>query len=147
MCHATDPASQPDSSSGALPERGKCAACEGLEPVLERRVIQERLWNLRTHWFYDPIERALKAYYKFANFKKAAEFAQAVGCVCEELGYHAVITFGWGYAIVVIKTDSVGGVTETSFTLMRNIDNDAVVLGLVIGGMTEEVVEEQTEKK
>lgn len=60
--------------------------------------------------------------FEFANFAGALEFVNRVGAIAEERDHHPDITFGWGYAEIVLTTHDRGGVTDVDFALAGQIN-------------------------
>ena len=60
--------------------------------------------------------------FKFANFAKAIRFVNRVGDLAEAEGHHPDITFGWGYANVVLYTHKIKGLHENDFIMAAKID-------------------------
>ena len=49
-------------------------------------------------------------------------FTNKVGKISEEEGHHPDISFGWGYAKIIITTHSIEGLSENDFILAAKID-------------------------
>jgi len=64
------------------------------------------------------IERA----FRFRNFQEALSFVQQVGELAEAEGHHPDISFGWGYAIVSLRTKKIKGLHENDFIMTAKID-------------------------
>jgi 4a-hydroxytetrahydrobiopterin dehydratase len=64
------------------------------------------------------IERA----FRFRNFQEALSFVQQVGELAEAEGHHPDISFGWGYAIVSLRTKKIKGLHENDFIMAAKID-------------------------
>ena len=58
----------------------------------------------------------------FKNFLESQNFVNEVSKVSENEGHHPDITFGWGYAKVVITTHAIKGLSENDFILAAKID-------------------------
>ena len=67
-------------------------------------------------------EHHLKKRYEFKNFAASLEFVNRVGQLAEEQGHHPDISFGWGYAEIMIWTHKIDGLTESDFILAAKID-------------------------
>jgi 4a-hydroxytetrahydrobiopterin dehydratase len=66
----------------------------------------------------DKIEKKVK----FGNFAEALAFVNKVGELAEAADHHPDVTFGWGYAEIVLSTHDRGGVTDVDVNLARQID-------------------------
>jgi 4a-hydroxytetrahydrobiopterin dehydratase len=60
--------------------------------------------------------------FKFANFAESLDFVNKTGEIAERHDHHPDITFGWGYADLVITTHSEGGITGMDLALAKEID-------------------------
>ena len=60
--------------------------------------------------------------FKFKNFLESQNFVNKVGDISEKEGHHPDITFGWGYAKIVITTHAIEGLSENDFILAAKID-------------------------
>ena len=67
-------------------------------------------------------EGQLKKRFKFENFAEALALVNKVGILAEAADHHPDITFGWGYAELVLTTHDRGGVTDVDVALARQID-------------------------
>ncbi len=65
----------------------------------------------------------LKKRWKFENFAEALAFVNNVGDLAEAADHHPDITFGWGYAELVLTTHDRGGVTDVDINLASKIDD------------------------
>lgn len=71
-------------------------------------------------WIADGV--LLKKSFKFANFAEALDHVNRIGVLAEAADHHPDITFGWGYADVVMTTHDRGGITDVDVALARKID-------------------------
>jgi 4a-hydroxytetrahydrobiopterin dehydratase len=60
--------------------------------------------------------------FKFPDFTESLDFVNKAGAIAERHDHHPDITFGWGYADLVITTHSEGGITAKDFELAKEID-------------------------
>ena len=58
----------------------------------------------------------------FKNFIDSQKFINEVGKIAEVEGHHPDISFGWGYAKIVITTHAIEGLSENDFILAAKID-------------------------
>jgi len=98
-----------------------CTPCKGGIPPLprqeaERLIGQVPQWELRGDGL--RIERT----FKFRDFATALNFVQQVGALAETEGHHPDISFGWGYATVILQTKKIKGLHENDFILAAKID-------------------------
>lgn len=68
-------------------------------------------------------DKMLKKRYFFANFAESLAFVNKVGELAEAADHHPEITFGWGYAELVLTTHDRGGVTDVDIALAQKIDS------------------------
>jgi 4a-hydroxytetrahydrobiopterin dehydratase len=66
----------------------------------------------------DRIERR----FKFADFATALDFVNRVGGLAEREGHHPDVSFGWGYASIVLYTHKIKGLHENYFIMAAKID-------------------------
>ena len=59
---------------------------------------------------------------EFANFAESMAFVNKVGALAEAADHHPDITFGWGYAELVLTTHDRGGITDVDIALAKQID-------------------------
>ena len=64
----------------------------------------------------------IKKNFRFKNFKDSQDFINIIGKISEEEGHHPDITFGWGYAKIIITTHAIEGLSENDFILAAKID-------------------------
>lgn len=91
---------------------------------MERRKLDERelYRELAEIPDWETEGDAIKLSRKFDNFAAALAFVNAVGELSESADHHPDITFGWGYADVLLTTHDRGGVTDVDIALAVKID-------------------------
>jgi len=102
----------------------KCVPCEGgisLFNTSEIHKYQKKIdgWNI--------IKNKEKIYFlekkfTFKNFINSQTFINKVGQISEAEGHHPDISFGWGYAKIMITTHAIEGLSENDFILAAKID-------------------------
>ena len=102
----------------------KCIPCEGGIPGFEITEIHKYLkmvdgWEVKSD--ESKIYYLLKKF-NFKNFLESQNFVNKVGDISEKEGHHPDITFGWGYAKIVITTHAIEGLSENDFILAAKID-------------------------
>lgn len=98
----------------------ECVPCKGGIPPMKGDEIK-RFLNELNGWEVVQ-EHHLRKLYEFENFLAAQEFVQKVGTVAEQQGHHPDISFGWGYAELLIYTHKIDGLSESDFILAAKID-------------------------
>ncbi|MDC0569302.1 4a-hydroxytetrahydrobiopterin dehydratase [Candidatus Pelagibacter sp.] len=102
----------------------KCVPCEGGVATLNLKEIhkyQKKVdgWNVKKNkneiYF-------LEKSFKFKNFIDSQNFINKVGEVSENENHHPDISFGWGYAKIMITTHAIEGLSENDFILAAKID-------------------------
>tara|TARA_Y200000002_G_scaffold354195_1_gene334257 strand:- start:3185 stop:3529 length:345 start_codon:yes stop_codon:yes gene_type:complete len=104
----------------------KCIPCEGgVIPfdISEIHKYQKKVdgWDLvkdKKNIYF------LEKKFTFNNFLESQDFVNRVGKISEEEGHHPDISFGWGYAKVVITTHAIEGLSENDFILAAKIDKN-----------------------
>ena len=102
----------------------KCVPCEGgLMPfdISEIHKYQKKVdgWNVKEDKkkiFF------LEKKFEFKNFLESQNFINKVGEISENENHHPDISFGWGYAKIIIMTHSIEGLSENDFILAAKID-------------------------
>ena len=107
----------------------KCVPCEG--GVIPFDLSQIHKYQKKVDgWDLVKNEKnvfSLEKKFTFENFIKSQDFVNQVGKISEEEGHHPDISFGWGYAKVVITTHAIEGLSENDFILAAKIDKNTNV--------------------
>ena len=102
----------------------KCVPCEGGVLPLDLKEIHKYQTKV-DGWDVKPNEKKifhLEKNYKFKNFLDSQKFINKVGEISENEGHHPDITYGWGYAKIIITTHAIEGLSENDFILASKID-------------------------
>ena len=102
----------------------KCVPCEGKTvpfDISEIHKYQKKVdgWDIAKN---EKNNFFLEKNFKFKNFKDSQDFINIIGKISEEEGHHPDITFGWGYAKIIITTHAIEGLSENDFILASKID-------------------------
>ena len=102
----------------------KCVPCEGgVTPfdISEIHKYQKKIdgWNVVKN---EKNIYFLEKKFIFKNFINSQSFINEVGKISEDEGHHPDITFGWGYAKIIITTHAIEGLSENDFILAAKID-------------------------
>ena len=102
----------------------KCVPCEGgLTPfdISENNKYKKKIdgWNVVKN---EKNIYFLEKKFIFKNFINSQSFINEVGKISEDEGHHPDITFGWGYAKIIITTHAIEGLSENDFILAAKID-------------------------
>ena len=103
----------------------KCVPCEGgILPfdISEIHKYQKKVdgWNVSAN---ENKIYYLEKKFTFKNFINSKNFINKVGEISEEEGHHPDISFGWGYAKIIITTHAIAGLSENDFILAAKIDH------------------------
>jgi len=90
-----------------------------MRTILDKNELAEALTRLNG-WPVDG--KCIKRRWKFVNFAESLAFVNRVGAFAEAADHHPDITFGWGYAEVLLTTHDRGGITEVDVALAAKID-------------------------
>ena len=102
----------------------KCVPCEGgilPSDISEIHKYQKKVdgWavkkNTKKKYF-------LEKNFIFKNFINSQNFINKVGEISENENHHPDISFGWGYAKIIITTHAIEGLSENDFILAAKID-------------------------
>ena len=102
-----------------------CVPCEGgVLPfdLSEIHKYQKKVdgWDIKKN---EKKKYFLEKNFKFINFMNSQNFIDKVGKISEIENHHPDISFGWGYAKIVISTHAIEGLSENDFILAAKIDN------------------------
>ena len=102
----------------------KCIPCEG--GILPFNIDEIQKYQRKVDgWSVKKNEREiylLEKNFEFKNFIKSQNFIIKVGEVSEQENHHPDISFGWGYAKIIITTHAIEGLSENDFILAAKID-------------------------
>jgi 4a-hydroxytetrahydrobiopterin dehydratase len=103
----------------------KCVPCEG--KILPLDISEIHKYQKKVDG-WDVSENKKKIYFLekkfvFKNFIDSNNFINKVGETSEEEGHHPDISFGWGYAKIIITTHAIEGLSENDFILAAKIDH------------------------
>lgn len=100
----------------------KCVPCSGYVPPLSLEEKKEHLKSLGPDWQLLTDNTRLRKDFKFKNFRRALEFANAVGAIAESEKHHPEIHLGWGHCDIEIWTHANNNLVENDFILAAKID-------------------------
>lgn len=101
-------------------DKEHCVPCKSGKGKLTENEIKELLKEV-PGWNYD--EGRLVRTWRFENFREAFDFVQRVSNLAEREGHHPDITFGWGYATVILRTHSLKGLSRNDFIMAGKINS------------------------
>ena len=102
----------------------KCIACDGNTVAFDTSEIHKYQKKV-DGWDVKENEKQiyfLEKNFKFKNFIDSQDFINKVGKISEKENHHPDISFGWGYAKIVITTHAIEGLSENDFILAAKID-------------------------
>ena len=102
----------------------KCVPCEGGVSALDLTEIhkyQKKVdgWDVKSN---EKKIYYLEKNFKFKNFLDSQNFINKVSEISEKENHHPDISFGWGYAKIVVTTHAIEGLSENDFILAAKID-------------------------
>ena len=102
----------------------KCVPCErGILPfdISEIHKYQKKIdgWDVKKN---EKKIYFLEKNFIFENFKNSQKFIDKVGEISEKENHHPDLSFGWGYAKIIITTHAIEGLSENDFILAAKID-------------------------
>jgi 4a-hydroxytetrahydrobiopterin dehydratase len=71
---------------------------------------------------WDAQSGKLRRTYRFADFRSALRFVDAVGAMADEVDHHPDVELSWGKATIQIWTHTVGGLAEIDFVFAARCD-------------------------
>ena len=102
----------------------KCVPCEGGALPLDISEIHKYQKKI-DGWDVKKNEKKiffLEKNFKFKNFISSQNFINKVSEISENENHHPDISFGWGYAKILITTHAIEGLSENDFILAAKID-------------------------
>lgn len=98
-----------------------CTPCRGGIPPLtpaeaEGYRMQAPDWSLMEE--ATRIERR----FRFKDFREAFAFVADAAALAEAEAHHPDISFGWGYAVVSLRTKKIKGLHENDFIMATKLD-------------------------
>ena len=102
----------------------KCVPCEGDVSPLDLSEIHKYQKKV-DEWDVKKNKKEiyfLEKNFKFKNFIDSQNFINKVGLLSENENHHPDISFGWGYAKIIITTHAIEGLCENDFILAAKID-------------------------
>ena len=102
----------------------KCIPCEGGIPSLDLSEIHKYQKKV-DGWDVKPNEKNiyfLEKNFKFKNFLESQSFINKVSEISEKENHHPDISFGRGYAKIVVTTHAIESLSENDFILAAKID-------------------------
>ena len=102
-----------------------CTPCRGGIPPMSQSEVTEHLAQAPT-WEAIDDGTKLQRHFKFGNFRTTLDFVHQVGELAEAEFHHPLyITFGWGFATIVLQTKKIKGLHENDFILAAKISEIA----------------------
>ncbi len=102
----------------------KCVPCEG--GVLPFDISEIHKYQKKVDgWDINKDKQDiyfLEKNFKFKNFINSQNFINKVGEISENENHHPDISFGWGYAKILITTHAIKGLSQNDFILAAKID-------------------------
>ena len=102
----------------------KCVPCEGGVSAFDLSEIHKYQKKV-DGWDVKPNEKNiyfLEKNFKFKNFLESQSFINKVSEISEKENHHPDISFGRGYAKIVVTTHAIEGLSENDFILAAKID-------------------------
>ena len=101
-------------------DKESCVPCRGGIPSLTRDEVAPLLAQT-PGWALSPDGVWIERTVTFPDFKAAMAFVTQVGELAEGQRHHPDITFGWGYAKVVLYTHKIKGLHANDFIMAAKI--------------------------
>ena len=99
-----------------------CIPCQGGIPPLtpdEAKTFLDQVPGWELNETSDRLNRNIS----FDDFVASLDFVNKVGALAEEEGHHPDISFGWGYANIVLFTHKIQGLHENDFIMAAKINS------------------------
>jgi len=98
-----------------------CVACEGGVPPLSGEEAQKLMEEL-DDWKLADDSKQISKEFKFKNFAESLVFANIVGELAENEGYHPDLHVSWVEVSINLTTHAIGGLSENDFILAAKVD-------------------------
>ena len=99
----------------------KCQSCSGNTPKFDEIQISKYLTKL-DNWSVNEEQKMIFKKFNFKTFNEALQFINKVGKLADEEGHHPDISLGWGYALIMLHTHAIKGLSLNDFILATKID-------------------------
>jgi 4a-hydroxytetrahydrobiopterin dehydratase len=101
-----------------------CTPCRGGIPPLNSEQAEAYL-EQTPEWSLADGATRIERTYRFRNFAAAFEFVARAADLAEAEAHHPDISFGWGYATIVLRTKKIKGLHENDFIMAAKLDGIA----------------------
>ena len=102
-----------------------CVPCRGGIPPLSAAEVAQLLPQV-PGWETRDEDTKIEARFRFKNFRTALDFVRQIGELAEAEFHHPIsITFGWGFAGVILQTKKIKGLHENDFIMAAKISGIA----------------------
>jgi 4a-hydroxytetrahydrobiopterin dehydratase len=112
-----------ETMASALAEK-TCTPCRGGVPPLAPEEA-EGYRAQAPEWALLDGSTRIERTFRFENFREAFAFVARAADLAEAEGHHPDITFGWGYAVVSLRTEKIKGLHENDFIVAARLDRPA----------------------
>ena len=73
---------------------------------------------------WNEIDKTISKTFEFNSYLDGIDFVNEIANLAEQENHHPDISFGWGYAKVIITTHAIEGLSENDFILAAKIDKN-----------------------
>jgi 4a-hydroxytetrahydrobiopterin dehydratase len=98
-----------------------CTPCRGGVPPLTAEEA-EAYRAQAPNWSLADDATRVERRFRFKDFREAFAFVARAAELAEAEGHHPDITFGWGYAVVSLRTKKIKGLHENDFIMAAKLD-------------------------
>ena len=109
--------------AASLAER-TCTPCRGGIPPLSEDQA-EYLHQQAPDWALLDDATRIERTYRFKNFREAFAFVERAAALAETESHHPDVCFGWGYAMISLRTKKIKGLHENDFIMAAKLDRMA----------------------
>lgn len=99
----------------------RCIPCEGGAPAFTPAQVEEAMRSLRG-WEVREGHRRIHKQLRFADFKEAMRFVNAMADLAEAEGHHPDFAVHYSTVDVTLWTHAVGGLSENDFIVAAKLD-------------------------
>ena len=99
----------------------KCKPCTGNIIKFNEKQIIDNLSNIN-NWSVNEEQKMIFKKFSFKTFKQALDFTNKVGKIADEEGHHPDVSLGFGYALIMLHTHAIQGLSINDFILASKID-------------------------
>ncbi|MBD3419309.1 MAG: 4a-hydroxytetrahydrobiopterin dehydratase [Chitinivibrionales bacterium] len=101
----------------------KCTPCEGATSPLQNSEEDSLIQHVNDWSLERDKEHHIHKKFKFADFKQAMQFVNAIADIANDEDHHPDISISYNKVGITLSTHKIGGLSENDFIVASKIDN------------------------